>query len=76
MDEATPADIRLRAEEALKAPGKRRVATMRKLAEIDTELRPLVVAAHRNEVPYRRIQELTGLSPSTVRAWTKAPDAG
>ncbi len=72
----TPADLRRRAEETLAAPGKRRIRLRRQLDEVEAELRPLVVAAHRNEVGYRRITELTGLSPATIRAWTRSSDDG
>ena len=38
----------------------------------DEELRPLVIAAVRLNVPYRRIRDLTGLSLDTISAWARS----
>lgn len=69
MTKLTPADLRDRATAALKEPGERRRALLAQLAEVDTELRPLVRTAVRMEVSQRQIQTLTGLSRTTVGLW-------
>lgn len=65
----TPATLRTAAEAALKAPGKKRLNAVKAQAEAEEVLLPLVLEAHRNEVSFRRINELTGIAPNTVRAW-------
>ncbi|MEU2571771.1 MULTISPECIES: hypothetical protein [Streptomyces] len=65
----TPAQIRAAAEEQIRPLGEKRKRLMAELEELDRELRPLVVHAIRNEVTYRRVQEITGLSPNTSRTW-------
>lgn len=71
MAESTPADLRQKARDALVSTGARRKKAVATLDRIEQELRPLVINAHRNEVPYRTIRELTGLSQTTIRKWTK-----
>jgi hypothetical protein len=75
MAKMTPAQMRAEAEERLREPGEERVRLLRRITELDQVLRPFVVEAVEVEVPYRRIQTLTGVSPNTARAWVKA-DAG
>ena len=70
MTQKTPAQMRADAEAALRGPGQRRIKLLQKLEELDAELRPIVRAARDVEVPLRRIGELTGIAPNTVRAWT------
>ena len=67
----TPKALRAAAADALRAPGRRRLAALAKLDQLDTELRPLVIAAVTAEVPYRMITELTGLSHTTAIKWAK-----
>lgn len=71
----TPAQLRADAEAPLVKIGKRRKQLLAELAEIDTELRPLVVTAVRMEVPYRRIHELTGIAPNTAMKWRREADS-
>jgi hypothetical protein len=71
MEESTPADLRQKARDALVSAGTRRKRAIATVERIEQELRPLVIAAHRNEVPYRTIRDLTGLSQTTIRKWTK-----
>jgi hypothetical protein len=73
QDDTTPAALRARAEEALKAPGRKRLKALAAVQAAEEELRPLVVAAVRNEVPFRKITELTGVAPNTARSWAKSP---
>jgi hypothetical protein len=75
-DTPTPAELRARAQEALTAPGRKRLKAVEAQKQAEAELRPLVVAAVRNEVPFRRIQALTGISPNTARAWAVADTKG
>ncbi|MFJ6701120.1 hypothetical protein ACIQM4_34405 [Streptomyces sp. NPDC091272] len=70
---STPAELRSAAEKALTAPGRRRIRLLAQLDALDAELRPLIQTARTMEVPLRRITELTGVAPNTVRAWT-APE--
>jgi len=72
MTEATPAQLRADAETALTTLGTERIELLKRLDEIEQELRPRVVRAIDCEVPFRRIQELTSLSPNTARAWKRA----
>lgn len=64
----SPAEIRAEAESRLIPGGKRRRKLLEQLDDIDTELRPLILAARRAEVSLRRIQDLTGVTPNTIRA--------
>jgi hypothetical protein len=72
MTQQTPAQLRATAEAALKPLGQRRIKLLAQLEELEQELRPLVAKAVEMEVPYRRINELTAVSPNTARAWAKA----
>jgi len=65
----TPEQLRADAVEALKEPGAQRLELLRQIAEIDEGLKPLIARAREVEVPYTRINELTGVAPNTVRAW-------
>ncbi len=76
MTQQTPAQLRASAEEKLKPLGQKRVRLLAQLEALDAELRPVLVDAVRMEVPFRRIYELTGVSPNTARAWRKADDEG
>ena len=69
--ELTPRMIRERAEEALRPVAQRRVELLAELEQVEQELRPLVQRAVSVEVSYRRISALSGLSPTTIRAWTR-----
>lgn len=71
MTQMTPAQLRAEAEKALTPLGQKRVRLLAQLEEIDRDLRPLIAEAVRMEVPYRRINELTAVSPNTARAWSK-----
>jgi hypothetical protein len=51
--------------------GQKRIKLLAELEAVEAELRPLVAEAVRMEVPYRRINELTAVSPNTARAWSK-----
>jgi hypothetical protein len=72
MTQKTPAELRADAEATLKPLGAKRIKLLAQLEEIDEELAPLIRSARTVELPIRRITELTGVSPNTVRAWTKA----
>jgi hypothetical protein len=61
--------MRAEAEADLQGPGGKRVKLLAQLSELDETLRPLVIRAVAMEVPLRRIQSLTGVSPNTARAW-------
>ena len=54
--------------------GAERIRLMARLAEIDEALKPLVRTATGTGVRPARITELTGLSKTTIRAWS--PPAG
>lgn len=71
MTQKTPAELRADAEKALTPVGRKRIRLLAQLDEVDEELRPLIEAARRVELPIRRITELTAVAPNTVRAWTK-----
>jgi hypothetical protein len=75
MTQKTPAQLRATAEAALIPLGKKRRRLIEQLAEIDQEMRPLIVEAVRMEVPYRRIRDLTAISPNTAAAWKRADSA-
>jgi uncharacterized protein YerC len=45
------------------------------LAELEAGLRPAVLAAVSAGVPYRRLEELTGIPRATVARWAKADGA-
>jgi hypothetical protein len=72
MTQQTPAQLRAKAEAALKPLGQKRIKLMAQLEELEAELRPLIVSAIEMEVPYRRITELTAVASNTARAWNKA----
>lgn len=57
---------------ALVEPGRRRKEAVTAAEAVDEELRPLVAAAVLVSAPYRRIRELTGLSPTTIGTWAHA----
>lgn len=69
MTQKTPAQLRADAETALRPLGQKRIRLLAQLDALDAELRPLVVQAVRMELPFRRINELTGVAPNTARAW-------
>ncbi|MEV5667113.1 hypothetical protein [Streptomyces flaveolus] len=71
--ELTPRMLRERAENELRPVAQRRVELLAELEEIDSKLRPLVRKAVAAEVSYRRISSLSGLSPTTIRAWSRDP---
>jgi hypothetical protein len=73
-DDVTPAQLRARAEDELRPVAQRRVRLLAELDECDAELRPLVRRAVVAEVSYRRIASLSGLSPTTIRAWSREAD--
>jgi uncharacterized protein YerC len=56
---------------ALIEPGKRRREAATTTAELDHQLRPLIAEAVALGCPYRRIQELTGLSIDTIGRWAR-----
>lgn len=72
MTQKSPAELRAEAEAALQPLGQKRIKLLAQLEEVDRELRPLIAEAVRMEVPYRRINELSAVSPNTARAWSKA----
>lgn len=74
MTQPTPAQLRAKAEEALRGPGQKRIKLLAQLDEVDAELRPLIAHAVTMEVPYRRINELTAVAPNTARAWHRASE--
>ncbi|WP_338909692.1 hypothetical protein [Streptomyces nigra] len=78
MQEKTPAQLRAAAEERLRAPGAERLRLVQQRDEVDEELRPLVVAAKRAGITYRRLHEVSGVPPITVGRWARRtePDAG
>lgn len=53
------------------APGRRRRSALARMRDSDTELKPLVIAAHAAGVPYAAITRWTGLAPSTLQRWLK-----
>lgn len=71
MTQKSPAELRADAEKAITSPGQRRIRLLAQLEEVEEELRPLIAEAVRMEVPYRRINELTAVSPNTARAWSR-----
>jgi hypothetical protein len=71
MTQKTPAQQRAEAEAALQPLGQERIRLVAELERLDGRLRPLVRSARAVEVPLRRIGELTGLAPNTVRSWTR-----
>jgi hypothetical protein len=72
MTQQTPAQLRATAEAAIKPLGQKRIRLLAQLEELELELRPLISKAVEMEVPFRRINELTAVSPNTARAWRKA----
>lgn len=73
MTQMTPAQQRAAAESTITPLGKRRLKLLADLERLEAELRPAVLGARRVEVPIRRITELTGLAPNTIRQWAKGP---
>lgn len=69
----TPEERRAEAVAALLGPGSRRRELMEQVAEVDSQLRPLVRAAIEASVPQMRIVEITGIARGTVRAWSRSP---
>jgi hypothetical protein len=69
--ELTPRMLRERAEGQLQPVAQRRVQLLAELEEVERQLRPLVQRAVAAEVSYRRISALSGLSPTTIRAWSR-----
>jgi DNA-directed RNA polymerase specialized sigma24 family protein len=67
----TPEEQRAVLVRHLIGPGQRRLLLLEELEEVDKSLRPLVTAAVRAGLPYRRIAELTGVSRATVGRWVK-----
>jgi hypothetical protein len=77
MAQMTPAQLRAQAEAALEPLGQRRIRLLADLESLDSELRPLIVAARQAEVPLRRITALTAVAGGTIRAWeSKARENG
>lgn len=71
MAQTTPRELREQAEAALVDDGARRRELVAELAALDGALWHKVVRAVEVEVPLRRIRDLTGLSPTTIRRWAK-----
>lgn len=71
MSHPTPAQLRAEAEQTLTPLGRKRLRLLAQLEDLDAELRPLVLRAVDVELPLRRINELTGIAPNTVRAWRR-----
>ncbi|MET9520470.1 hypothetical protein [Streptomyces sp. NPDC002994] len=57
-------------------PGERRRSLVQEIGKIEAQLRPVVLDAVSAGVPYRRIEELTGISRATVARWAKAGASG
>lgn len=74
--EATPEDLRAHAVRQLSGVGRRRIELASELADLDSALRPLVQEAVAAGVPYRRIEELTGISRASVTRWTRQMVSG
>ena len=55
----------------LAALGQRRLRLVGQLKEVDGDLRPVVIKATQAGLPYRRIEELTGVSHATVGRWAR-----
>lgn len=68
---ATPAELRAAAEAELTPIGAEYQRLLAELEDVKGELRPAVIAAVDVELPLRRIQELTGVSPNTATKWHK-----
>jgi hypothetical protein len=75
MTQQTPAQLRAHAEQAIRPLGQKRIKLLAQLEAVEVELRPLVVEAVRMEVPFRRINELTAISPNTALAWRRKADS-
>ena len=71
----TPAQIRAAAEDAMRPLGSRRIELLRELAEVTQQLRPHVLHAREVEVSLKRVEELTGITPNTVRSWAKSAES-
>ena len=69
-----PEHAQAEAVTAITDPGAERIRLMARLAEIDATLRPLVRTATKAGVRASRITELTGLSKTTIRAWSRDAD--
>ncbi|NUV78216.1 hypothetical protein G6W47_28855 [Streptomyces sp. CAI-21] len=74
MAQMTPAEMRAAAEAALTPLGRKRIRLLAELDKVEEELKPLVGAALRVEVPERRIAELTALARGTVRRIKESGD--
>jgi hypothetical protein len=68
----TAKQLREQSIRELTEPGQRRRALMDQLAEVDQEIRPLVIRAVDNGVPQRTITQLTGVAGATIRSWYRA----
>jgi hypothetical protein len=68
-EQVTPEQRKAEAVVRLIEPGRRRLNLLAELDRLDVEIRPLVLAAIAAKVPYRRITELTGVSPVTLTRW-------
>jgi DNA-directed RNA polymerase specialized sigma24 family protein len=71
----TPEERQAAAVRSLVEPGERRQMLAQELAELEAGLRPAVLAAVSAGVPYRRLEELTGIPRATVARWAKADGA-
>ena len=69
---STPEERRALAVRSLMEPGGRRRMLVQELTEVDAALRPVVLGAVSVGVPYRRLEELTGIPRATVARWVKA----
>ncbi|MGY0463026.1 hypothetical protein ACW14Y_22680 [Kitasatospora sp. cg17-2] len=74
--EGTPEDLRAHAVRQLSGVGNRRIELASELADLDSALRPLILEAVAAGVPYRRIEELTGVSRASVTRWTRQAASG
>jgi len=70
----TPEDERAAAVRDLISPGEEYRELQARAREVRSVLRPRVERALRAGVSYRRIEELTGLSPATISAWGRELD--
>ncbi|MBV1956246.1 hypothetical protein KUG12_18145 [Streptomyces sp. BV333] len=76
MTQKTPAELRADAEKRLAPLGRKRMALLADLEQLDATLRPEIVQARSVELPIRRISELTTVSPNTIRAWASGAASG
>lgn len=68
----TPEERRAAAVRRLVGPGERRRLLAKELREVEAELRPAVADAIGAGLPYRRIEEITGIPRATVARWAKS----